>query len=839
MSTGTFGVDSNPTSPVSVNPGNFLETSDDEDRPALVFMNAVDPSIPIVSNEADYSKTLPSRGKLKRAENSASSRPPLDESFLGIEMKASKSTGAVNKIGIKNTDSLLIPQPLGMKLQNPNFTKHAKQPVYDIQEKTVNFSSGDINVKLKENDGYVSMEPIQHSSQKSSDPATTLTQTAPNDSTGLESATEGLYDVPKSFERENPSRSHPMGGETAESSFVASASHYDVPKKLLQEMAASRKEEPNKAINAPQNPPVPQEVLSKELKPSTVSQVSLLDLLKEKKTSLKSRLGDPSVSGHKKSTKLSPNSNSNQSAEASGIYDIPKVLLVESTTISGSEDNSEGIYDVPKSIINNSSEDTGNLEAKPLTMSDVLNMSKPSDEPALKPKLRKGEEHLKTLEGIHDAPPKSSVEKDVNVQKSPVHSSSPQEDLSIIQKQSPQGDLTEKQDSTVNQGAATNNFLAELAIRMKKTSSSDGKKTDINILSAKNESPVIKQQPSKTAADGVSKTPIVMERMKSPPATSTKPVLNKPSLPPRVSSSTNLVTPAAGTKPASKSKPATPPRVSSTTDLSLDTQPVLKPKLRKYPLDEQSTSPSPNSTPKPVTPSPPPQSDDAPKSSKPKPPKPPRSDDAVTPPPQSDDAPKPSKPKPPKPPRSDDATKQVTPSQSDDAPKPPKPPKPAPLPRSDDTPKSVTSSRSDDTPKSVTSSSPPRSNNTPKSKPPKPAPLTRSGGTPNPETLPPQSDDTAKPVTSPPPPHSNDPPKSPRPKPPKPPRSSDGTPKPVTPPPQSDDTAKLATPSSLDSTSATKPVPSPRNREKSVRGSTHRSPMAESIMQELRKREKK
>ena len=221
--TNTFGIFSNPTSPTNTSAKSQGKPPEDEGSlPALIFLSAVDPSIPVISN------TLPTR-KIKKMESIiTSSEAPEMRCNSEDSLKPSKSTGAINK---DSAEDLLTSQSLGKMLQLSDLTKqkvNEKQNfVYDASKLTENSTnSADTGHKVQGNDGYVFMEPIDRStraevhSQEFS--ITTFQNSKPT--TKVNSSTRAEK---SSFE--------------AESSFSVSVdtSHYDVPRKLLKAQTSS------------------------------------------------------------------------------------------------------------------------------------------------------------------------------------------------------------------------------------------------------------------------------------------------------------------------------------------------------------------------------------------------------------------------------------------------------------------------------------------------------------------------------------------------------------------------------------------------------------------------
>lgn len=339
----TFGVLSTPSSPIGTSKATAPE--DEEDLPALVFISAVDPSIPITSNKQDYSKTLPSRQKLPRADllqtsfEAPENAPNSDESLFKTDLKASKSTGAINKV--------LSSQPLRENLRLGDTTKQKANsrclqlPVYDAPTTTETFQSDPHSKpRGKKSDGYVFMEPIGRSVAKQpslmGDPITcaSLVNTADMEYNRDKEA-EGFYNIPKPFKLVKGAGSggqHLLTEKEADSGIPAvssvDTSHYDVPRKLLQERAASMKQESKvvlkeQGILKSSSPPKPPR------KTSLNQQASSGDILHPLEMSIpkEAEISKPHPPSRGNLTKTISTVKSDPTSKPEGIYDVPRSLL--------------------------------------------------------------------------------------------------------------------------------------------------------------------------------------------------------------------------------------------------------------------------------------------------------------------------------------------------------------------------------------------------------------------------------------------------------------------------------------------------------------------------------
>lgn len=235
------------------------------DLPALVFISAVDPTIPVSSNKG-YANTMPSRQKVQRTEilpTSFEEPSNSKESLLSAELKASKSTGAINRV--------LTSQPL-REIQLQELTKQKANtecllsPVCIALKTTESQSGAQINASSGPSDGYVLMEaigkPLEKQVVSSSTAATVAGAGGYPEHAGVRVETkqsekltsESLYDIPKptkQMKEEKVSR-----GISCESRTITDTSHYDVPRQLLQNKAATLNQGSAKNV-AEQPPPTP------------------------------------------------------------------------------------------------------------------------------------------------------------------------------------------------------------------------------------------------------------------------------------------------------------------------------------------------------------------------------------------------------------------------------------------------------------------------------------------------------------------------------------------------------------------------------------------------------
>ncbi len=391
LTTDTFGIKSVPTSPEKMKgEKNEKAGDDDEDLPALVFINAVDPSIPVLSNNTNYSQTLPSRHKAQRSDvlQASFEAPPSvstgKESFSG-DLKAAKSTGAINRV--------ITSQPL---YKNPQLDDLASQKVNTScvqlpacgpkQTETEESASKARTVTARESDGYVFMEPVgklpgkQDSSTTPKNPATTppaagYTPTDPANSRGV---AESLYDVPRAVVEAKKDESGASNGmeETAPLPTV-DTSHYDVPKKLLQERAAALKRESKTPDNSHK------EVVSAP-PADTATPLPLVTptMLQEKLVSKTEKKRVPPAKPERKASLMNLKDDKTTKPLQFSIYDTPKIATkVESPNqtqppignllsqvVEGKEggaSNPAGIYNVPRTALKQSSPAASSPSSKP------------------------------------------------------------------------------------------------------------------------------------------------------------------------------------------------------------------------------------------------------------------------------------------------------------------------------------------------------------------------------------------------------------------------------------------------------------------------------------------
>lgn len=316
------------TSPTALTFPEDAVSEEDKDRPALVFINAVDPNIPIVSNNTDYSNTMPTRQKTQRVDlfqASFDTSSNTEDIPFKMEIKASKSTGVINN-----------PQPLVENLQLKAIGKQKANtsclpsPVYDAPKITETSTKvADIKPKVKENDGYVFMEPTGKLSDKQF--SSKFPQSPHDSKTGL------ISKQPSEGQTES---ALPQGISEVSSGYPAvDTSHYDVPRKLLLEMrGASLQQE---SAMQPRLSPRPQQ-----------DQSSLKDQSKAKAVVPPKMTQKPPhhLQGGKK-----------VSTTESSIYDVPRTFepfkpnfLEKDERLPNCVDEHhtryEGIYDVPRSV---------------------------------------------------------------------------------------------------------------------------------------------------------------------------------------------------------------------------------------------------------------------------------------------------------------------------------------------------------------------------------------------------------------------------------------------------------------------------------------------------------
>ena len=234
--TNTFGI---------LAPPNALDDARPDDQPALVFINAVDPTIPISSNK---SQTLPSRQKVvQRTEVTQESFKPPQNVFNSGDILKCQSTGSIDKLAV-------VSQPLTESLQLPVLTKQKANnhslhsPVYDVPKTSETQSAGP---KHTENDDYMFMQLIGKPEKQPV--SSSLAATSQHDGPGCfpvgvndkdrKAPEEGLYDVPKSMRKEQKSSLPDIEISTVLlEAPPPDASHYDVPRRLLLQNRAVYKE---------------------------------------------------------------------------------------------------------------------------------------------------------------------------------------------------------------------------------------------------------------------------------------------------------------------------------------------------------------------------------------------------------------------------------------------------------------------------------------------------------------------------------------------------------------------------------------------------------------------
>jgi len=203
-----------------------------ENLPALVFINPVDPSIPVSSN------TLPSRGKLK---TSGKSRGGGDlKSHFSVKsregLRGSKSAESVDKIGHGSDDTLehditlkVLPQSAAIKSKAEVDTDAISKLAGD----TLNQSGGNYGFFLKKDKEIGS--PFNKSSTYSDagdNPKTTEMVSNMNEVTSMDILaveSSSITKSPESSLSNNPVISAP------------DKSHYDVPKKLIEQVKSRKK----------------------------------------------------------------------------------------------------------------------------------------------------------------------------------------------------------------------------------------------------------------------------------------------------------------------------------------------------------------------------------------------------------------------------------------------------------------------------------------------------------------------------------------------------------------------------------------------------------------------
>ena len=338
-----FGIEPQPSNP---KPIDFPETpapKDGSSLPALVFINAVNPDIPIISNIEEGSKTLPNTMKLKTTDQFEAPEEKESSHLPKGELKVSKSTGAIK-------EGLLVFQPPNEKLQLPGMHEDKRQvesPVYDSPKSTEQFAtSTKAKTGRNQNDGYVCMEPFSKSSNTMG--------------SGLKSSDSGTLQFHETSEplvqcndnNTNMSVSHIERSIIPEldSSFSVDTSHYDVPRKLLEARAAVCKQEcklhdntknttttslPGDTQISKLDPPILSTITNKPVTTSVSKPEGIYDVPRSLKETFKNPLlksGAQSESGYAKpAIAVKSKMPIDPVSKPEGVYDNPVSVILYST----------------------------------------------------------------------------------------------------------------------------------------------------------------------------------------------------------------------------------------------------------------------------------------------------------------------------------------------------------------------------------------------------------------------------------------------------------------------------------------------------------------------------
>ena len=313
-----------------------------------------------------------------------------EDILVGSTFKAgvsSRSTGAINKVAVT--------QPLRENLQLQDLAKQKanssclQSPLYDSPKASITPASP------QPNDGYVFMEPKTSSTKQLSDssgPAVKTPHVALSKQSG--DTAEGLYDVPKALKPKKVSVTSLKDKPSVDTS------HYDVPRRLLQERAAAMKQD-----STTQLPVVAEDLVQNQSAqphskkpagppPKPTRKTSLDNMVLSSRNSSASSLGTKEAS---RNPDISP---------SNGVKVLPSLDFAVSKP--------EGIYDVPRSILKQKSNTT--VELKAFEKQSRSSVSLSLDAPMKKPR---------SVSPSMDAPTRSSISPSIDVPKEKPRSVSP------------------------------------------------------------------------------------------------------------------------------------------------------------------------------------------------------------------------------------------------------------------------------------------------------------------------------------------------------------------------------------------------------------------------------
>lgn len=358
------------------------------DLPALIFINAVDPTIPISSN------TLPHRRKAK-----VNSGVDLRRHFDGLSSskdslrKGFKSTGSINKVGDGSTEKLLASDHHGLQLQELSKQKaniiNLHSPSNDYSKTTSLLITNEGIEPTTDSYGYLFMEPLGSSAT----------------STFKEQPEAKDHDVTKEEVLKTPLAETSLNNILSRIEVEVSktdTSHYDVPKRLLKDRAKLVADDDSNSSDTPKQtanmlPKGDAKAESTDVgergtsQPIVVNQTCI-----DPQHDTKSALGDmykTPTTPNTSSTELDGRPTPTSVGKPEGIYDVPRSLLIHhvesnpveakikdvtgrskpkitprapTTKITSNTKKKEGVYDPPKSILLHSSEPTlkpGNVDS--------------------------------------------------------------------------------------------------------------------------------------------------------------------------------------------------------------------------------------------------------------------------------------------------------------------------------------------------------------------------------------------------------------------------------------------------------------------------------------------
>lgn len=308
LSTNTFGVDDFPDIPAP---------SEGEDVPALVFINPVDPTIPISSN------TLPLRGKLRLTNKSGN----LKSHFSGKEsFKGFKSTGSINKVGMGSaeplvTDIKLLEQFKDKDKSDNKYKEKVSNSDYGFLLKT----DDDIKVSTFMSPASSSLYDVPKRVLKEPMPETIAETSLASKAapvSKIEFSNNNTVSIQMSSEIANPAIKErrdsstillPVPNPVIPEAQAPDRSHYDVPKKLIEQARARHKQDVSDKKQAGDA-----QIKDKEISTAKENGTSSLDKSKATKPYVNVTLLAP------------PLESSTAAVKKEGIYDVPRPVKANS-----------------------------------------------------------------------------------------------------------------------------------------------------------------------------------------------------------------------------------------------------------------------------------------------------------------------------------------------------------------------------------------------------------------------------------------------------------------------------------------------------------------------------